>query len=169
MEYTVVSVATVDSHRRIIAVPVSQLPAEELEQNPTPDLNSVAVMLKHPGGNLHGRWTDFPATDGKKKLVIVNGNVLTGKETAIALMTSFVAGWTYLESAPAQLTEANVTQSIDLRGYPPTIPEAVTQSITHLAYHVSQLVMIARPMHEGLWNWLTSAPGNNTQFNKQNW
>ncbi len=29
-------------------------------------VNSIALIVKHVGGNLRSRWTDFLATDGEK-------------------------------------------------------------------------------------------------------
>ena len=33
---------------------------------PGPDGHSAAILVKHLGGNLRSRWTDFPTTDGEK-------------------------------------------------------------------------------------------------------
>lgn len=45
---------------------VSQLSDAELRARPRPDMNSVAVILRHIGVNLQSRWTDFWTTDGER-------------------------------------------------------------------------------------------------------
>jgi len=50
---------TVVSYRNMIDASVSQLSDEELFQRPTAEINSVAIILRHLGGNLRSRWTDF--------------------------------------------------------------------------------------------------------------
>jgi hypothetical protein len=87
-------VATVVSHRRMIDAAVSQLIDKELQQNPTPDLNSVAVILNHLGGNLQSRWTDFLTTDGEKATRDREREFADWEGDRGALMAYFDAGWT---------------------------------------------------------------------------
>ncbi len=161
--------STVNSHRRVIDAAVVQLTDEELHRKPTQELNSVAVILRHLGGNLQSRWTDFLTTDGEKPDRNRELEFADWDGDRESLMEYFDAGWTCLESAMKQLTDTNVTQSIEIRGELHTIPEAVTRSITHIAYHVGQIVMIARTVHKEPWNWLTIAPGDSATFNEQSW
>jgi hypothetical protein len=44
--------ATVASYRRMIDATVAQLSDAELRERPRRDMNSVAVILRHLGGNL---------------------------------------------------------------------------------------------------------------------
>jgi hypothetical protein len=44
---------------------IAQLPADAFFAQPAPGDNSVAHILKHVGGHLHSRWTDFLTTDGE--------------------------------------------------------------------------------------------------------
>ncbi|HVT26527.1 MAG TPA: DUF1572 family protein, partial [Lacipirellulaceae bacterium] len=36
-------------------------------------------------------------------------------------------------------------------------------------YHVGQIMLIARLVHQGDWNWLTIKPGGSRQHNQQTW
>ena len=53
------SLATIDSHRRLIDGALQQISDEELCRRPAGGINSIAVILRHIGGNLLSRWTDF--------------------------------------------------------------------------------------------------------------
>src|SRR5262245_50600119 len=57
---------TIDSHRRLIDGALKQLNDEEFFGRPAKGINSVANILRHLGGNLLSRWTDFLTTDGEK-------------------------------------------------------------------------------------------------------
>ncbi|MCO8121889.1 DUF1572 domain-containing protein [Stieleria sp. TO1_6] len=48
---------TVGSYRRVIDATIAQLTDAELHARPAQDFNSVAIILRHLGGNLQSRWT----------------------------------------------------------------------------------------------------------------
>ena len=45
---------------------VQPLSDEAFFFRPAPHVNPIAVVVKHVGGNLRSRWTDFLTTDGEK-------------------------------------------------------------------------------------------------------
>lgn len=45
---------------------IGQLDAAAIRRSPNGDVNSVAIIMKHVGGNLRSRFTDFLASDGEK-------------------------------------------------------------------------------------------------------
>ena len=57
---------TVSSYRSMIDAVVDQLSDDELRLRPADGINSIAVIIRHLGGNLKSRWTDFFTTDGEK-------------------------------------------------------------------------------------------------------
>jgi hypothetical protein len=38
-----------------------------------------------------------------------------------------------------------------------------------VVYHVGKIVMIARTVHDGYWDWLTIAPGESKSHNQKTW
>lgn len=162
-------VSTVRSHRSMIDAAVSQLSDEELRRNPAPEINSVAVILRHLGGNLKSRWTDFLTTDGEKPDRHRDQEFDDWSDDRASLMAHFEAGWTCLENALAELSDEAIAAEIEIRGEAHTVPLAIDRSITHIAYHVGQIVMIARMVHDGPWKWLTVAPGDSQQHNQRTW
>jgi hypothetical protein len=46
---------------------MAQLPDEALLFQPSPESNSIAMIVKHLWGNMLSRWTDFLTTDGEKE------------------------------------------------------------------------------------------------------
>ncbi|PQO35306.1 hypothetical protein C5Y96_09745 [Blastopirellula marina] len=161
--------ATLASYREMIDVTVEQLSDAELHARPAPEINSVAILLRHIGGNLRSRWTDFLTTDGEKPDRARDTEFQDWEGDRAALLAHFDNGWNALTSAIEQIKHSNMQQSMFVRGHHHTIHEALTRSVTHVTYHVGQIVMVARMVHKGPWQWVTIAPGQSDQYNQENW
>jgi uncharacterized damage-inducible protein DinB len=160
---------TLASYRRMIDAAIEQLSDAELWQRPTEGVNSVAIILRHLGGNLQSRWTDFLTTDGEKPDRNRDQEFVDWQGDRASLLAYFDQGWSCLTAAIDQLNDATLTTQITIRGEVHTIPQALGRSITHIAYHAGQIVMIARIVHAGQWKWLTIAPGESQQHNERTW
>lgn len=160
---------TVTSYRRMIDATLDQLTDAELFARPAPDINSVAVILRHLGGNLRSRWTDFITTDGEKPDRDRDREFLDWDGDRISLIQYFNSGWDALLGALESIDEENIAATIHIRGEPHTIPQAITRSVTHVSYHVGQIAIIARMVHDGEWRWLTIAPGSSAEHNAKTW
>lgn len=157
------------SYRRMIDATVGQLTDSELVARPMTEFNSVANLLRHLGGNLRSRWTDFLTTDGEKEDRDRDTEFQDWEGDRESLLEFFDAGWKQLELAFDVIDETNLEQLIYIRGEPHTIPQALTRSIAHVAYHSGQITMIGRMVHQGDWKWLTIAPGSSGEFNQKTW
>lgn len=160
---------TVSSYRRMIDATVEQLSDAELFARPRTDLNSVAVLLRHLGGNLQSRWTDFLTTDGEKESRDRDREFQDWQGDRDSLIAYFDQGWVALTSAIQQIDKSNLDQKICIRGEEHTIPQALARSVTHIAYHVGQIAIIGRMVHDGDWHWLTIAPGQSQKHNQATW
>ncbi|MFO0940138.1 MAG: DUF1572 family protein [Pirellulales bacterium] len=160
---------TVSSYRRMIDATIDQLTDEELFTRPAAGFNSVSVILRHLGGNLLSRWTDFLTTDGEKPYRDRDTEFLDWHGDRSSLIRHFDSGWDALLNALASIDDTNVNSTIQIRGEPHSIPQALTRSVTHLSYHVGQIAIIARMVHVGDWRWLTIAPGSSVAHNNKTW
>ncbi|MEM8865671.1 MAG: DUF1572 family protein [Planctomycetota bacterium] len=160
---------TAQSYRRMIDAAVGQLTDEELFQRPAPDVNSVANLLRHLGGNLRSRWTDFLTTDGEKPDRDRETEFADWEGDRQSLLACFDAGWACLESAIDQITADNISRPVVIRGEAHTLPQAFGRSLTHIAYHAGQIALIARTVHAGEWRWLTIKPGGSAEHNRDTW
>lgn len=163
------SAETIASYRKMIDAAVAQLSDEELGVRPAPSLNSVAIILRHLAGNLRSRWTDFLTTDGEKPDRDRDGEFQEWSGDRANLLAEFDRAWDCLAGVPGQLNVANIDTPILIRGERHTIPQALSRSIAHVAYHTGQILMVARAVHAGEWRWLTIAPGGSSAHNQTTW
>jgi hypothetical protein len=163
------SLIVIDSHRRLVDGALKQVSDEELVRRPAEGLNSIAVILRHLGGNLLSRWTDFLTTDGDKPSRDRDSEFDDWQGDRASLMAFFDSGWQTWRSSMESLTSDDFAKSVTIRGEPHTVPQAIQRSLTHTAYHVGQIMLIARSIHDGDWQWLTIRPGGSQKHNEQTW
>lgn len=162
-------IETVRSYRRMVDATVGQLSDEELFARPGKEINSVAILLRHLGGNLQSRWTDFLTSDGEKPSRDRDREFQEWDGDRASLMAFFDLGWDALTQTLATLNADAIGQHVVIRGESHTVPQAIMRSLTHLSYHVGQIAMVARIVHEGEWQWLTIAPGGSRKHNQATW
>ena len=167
--WTEAVVETIDSHRRLVDGAVQQLSDEEFFRRPVEGVNSVAVILRHVGGNLLSRWTDFLTADGEKPSRNRDSEFEDWPGDRASLMELFNSGWRAWRSSIDSLTAEDLAKTVAIRGEPHSVPLAIERSLTHTAYHIGQIMLLARLIHQGDWQWLTIRPGGSQQHNQQTW
>jgi hypothetical protein len=126
--------------------------------------NSIAAIVKHVGGNLASRWTEFLTTDGEKPWRNRDTEFEIGPEdTREKLLGIWEKGWSALTGTLAGLREEDFAKKVRIRGEELTVSQAVNRSLTHTAYHVGQIVYLARLLTKGDWKWITIPPGQSKQ------
>lgn len=160
---------TIDASRRMIDGALNQLSEEELRRRPADGFNSIAVILRHLGGNLKSRWSDFLTTDGEKPNRNRDSEFEDWPGDRASLMEFFDNGWRTWRQSVESLTADDITKTVPIRGEPHSVPLAIERSLTHVTYHVGQIMLLARLLHTGDWKWLTIRPGASQQHNQQTW
>ncbi len=132
-----------------------------------PDANSIAIVVKHVGGNLRSRFTDFLTSDGEKPDRDRDGEFEmpehASREQVLALWND---GWRVALSAIESLTPADLERTVRIRREPFLVPEALNRSVTHTAYHVGQIVLLAKHFAGPKWKSL-SIPKNQSRQHTQ--
>ncbi len=157
------------SHRRMIDAAITQLSDQEMHMRPSPDMNSVAVILRHLAGNLQSRWTDFLTTDGEKPTRDRDAEFQDWDGDRASLIDYFDAGWQLFTATILSLQPEDMTRTVLIRGEAHSVPKAIIRGVTHVAYHAGQIMQTARAVHQGEWQWLTIAPGQSQQHNASTW
>ncbi|NOT46179.1 MAG: DUF1572 family protein [Acidobacteria bacterium] len=145
---------------------IGQVSKEEFFAAIDSEANSIAVIVKHIAGNLHSRWRDFLTTDGEKPDRNRDAEFEIIGDTREGLMEFWETGWQTLFDNIGPLTEEDFTKTITIRGEPHTIVEAVNRQLTHYAYHVGQIVLLAKHFKSAEWKSLSVPRNRSADFNR---
>jgi hypothetical protein len=128
--------------------------------------NSIALIVKHMGGNLRSRWTDFLTTDGEKPDRDRDSEFETsGGDTRAALMEAWERGWATFLGTLQSLTPDDLAGTVHIRGEPQTVIRAVDRGVAHACYHVGQIVLLAKHFAGPGWRTLSIPRRQSQQFN----
>ena len=129
-----------------------------------PESNSIAIIVKHIAGNLSSRFRDFLTSDGEKpdrdrdsEFVLAD---VTSREEILRWWND---GWSTLFQSLDSLSPADLERTIRIRGEEFLVVEALTRSVTHTAYHVGQIVYVARHLASADWKSLSIPKGKSSQ------
>jgi len=119
----------------------------ELGGNP----NSIAVVMKHVGGNLRSRWRDFLTTDGEKADRHRDTEFVAASDDRAAVLADWAAGWDVATRELDALEPADLARTITIRGEPLSVVQAIQRNLDHLVYHTGQIVTLARAFCGDSW------------------
>ena len=133
-----------------------------------PEANSVALLVKHMAGNLRSRFTDFLTADGEKPDRDRDGEFeIRPGDTRAALEAEWREGWEALATALDDVTERDLLRTVRIRGESLTVLQAFDRQLTHHAYHVGQIVLLAKHLAGAQWKTLTIPRGASQAFNEK--
>jgi len=164
--------ATIDAfqaNRKLADKAIGQLSDEQLRTAIDPEVNSIAVIMKHVAGNLISRWTDFLTTDGEKPWRNRDDEFVDSFQNRREILDRWELGWSCLFRAIHGLKPDDLTKTVVIRGVPHSAPLAIQRSLGHTCYHCGQIVQAARVLAGDRWTTLTIARGESQQFNDANW
>ncbi len=145
---------------------LAQITEEQFFAAPSEGDNSIAIIVKHVGGNLLSRWTDFLTSDGEKPGRDRDVEFeITASDTQPSLMKQWESGWAALFSALEPLSDADLERTITIRGEPFTVLQSINRQLTHYSYHVGQIVYLAKHHAGNSWRTLSVAKGKSKEFN----
>jgi uncharacterized protein DUF1572 len=152
-------------YKKLADEALAQVTDADLFRSPDPESNSIAVILKHISGNMRSRWTDFLTTDGEKPDRDRDREFeLDGGDSNPRVIERWEEGWKLLFAALAPLSPADLTRTVPIRGEPHTVLQALDRQLTHYAYHVGQIVYVARHYAGSRWNSLSIPKGKSREF-----
>ena len=144
---------------------MSQTSDESLFWTPDDKSNSISVIIKHLHGNMLSRWTDFLTTDGEKEWRKRDDEFVESKETREHLLNLWNDGWNCLFNTLNSLNEDDLHKIVYIRNMGQTAEDAIMRQLAHYAYHVGQIVYLARLTNKGDWKSLSIPKGGSTSYN----
>jgi len=130
--------------------------------------NSIAIIVQHIAGNLRSRYRDLLTTDGEKPDRNRDGEFeMHEPVTREGVLALWNEGWAVALATLDALTPDDLEKTITIRGEAFLVVEALNRSITHTAYHVGQIVFIARHLTPN-WTSISIPKGKSSEFSKGN-
>jgi hypothetical protein len=133
----------------------AQLEEKDFHFQPNETTNSVAINITHLHGNMVSRWTNFLTEDGEKEWRKRDDEFETHTYSKDKLLQLWEEGWQTVLTTLASLKPSDLSTTIYIRAQPLTVTDAVHRQLTHYAYHVGQIVMLAKIIKGETWQTLS--------------
>ncbi|MBZ5599513.1 MAG: DUF1572 domain-containing protein [Acidobacteriia bacterium] len=155
-------------YKRMAEGALAQVKDDELFVMLDPESNSIAVIIKHLVGNMRSRFTDFLTTDGEKpdrhrdQEFEMNSN-----PTRAEVMRWWEEGWARVFSTIEALKPEDLLRTVTIRGETHTVMQAVGRQLAHYAYHIGQIVFLAKHLRSQEWKPLSIPRGKSEEYNRK--
>lgn len=160
------ALASFRAYKKLAERALAQIKDEEYFVTLDAESNSIAVIMKHMAGNMISRWTDFLTTDGEKpdrnrdlEFVIEN------QPSTAEVFAHWEQGWSCLLNALESLQPADLDKEVFIRGKAHSVVQAINRQMTHYAYHVGQIVFLAKHIRSAEWTSLSVPRNRSASFN----
>lgn len=132
---------------------------------PGPEDNALAVLVKHLSGNMISRWGNLSG-DGESEARDRDAEFVV-RESRDELLAGWERGWGVLFRALDAQTAETLLTTVTIRGEPHTLLEAINRQLSHYAYHVGQIVFLAKHFRAEAWETLSIPRGRSAAFNRK--
>jgi hypothetical protein len=137
-----------------------RVPDEHLHAQLDANSNSIAIIVKHVGGNLRSRYRDFLTSDGEKPDRDRDDEFeTTAQESRADILKWWDDGWSTALASLEALVPDDLDRTVYVRGEAFLVIEALNRSLAHTASHVGQIVYLARHFAGDSWTSLTIPKG----------
>jgi len=166
-DYLADALSSFRAYKKLADKAVDQIKDDELFVTLDEESNSIAVVMKHMAGNMISRWTDFLTTDGEKPDRHRDMEfVIESNTTRNDVMDYWERGWKCVFDAIEFLQPEDFEKTVTIRGQVHTILQAINRQMTHYAYHVGQIVFLAKHFRSTEWQSLSVPRNRSAQFNQ---
>jgi hypothetical protein len=154
-------------YKKLAEAAMQQVTDQQLFVALDPEMNSIALIVKHIVGNMRSRWTDFLSSDGEKPGRHRDREFVEPPSTRDALMKEWESAWACLFSALEPLSDTDLSRSVTIRGEAHSVTQAINRQLAHYAYHIGQIVFLAKHLQHAGWKSLSVPRGQSDKFNQR--
>lgn len=151
---------------------LAQLREGEMDAALSPGGNSAGVLVQHLVGNMRSRW------GGLRSGYVVGAEGETGTRDRDAefedrrlnpgeLRAEWEAGWAVFLDALDQLTPADLSRTLTIRGETHTVLAAIQRQVAHYSGHVYQLILLVKTRRGEGWQTLSIPRGGSAAYNRE--
>jgi uncharacterized damage-inducible protein DinB len=142
-----------------------QVPDEKLSEPGVGGGNSLAILCWHISGNLKSRFSNFLSSDGEKPWRQREEEFATRSVSRREFMDAWAEGWAVLFATLDSFGDERLGDEVRIRGQAMRVHEALHRSLSHISYHVGQIVYIAHAFAGDEWRYLSIPPGGTAAYN----
>lgn len=146
---------------------LAQVMDEDLHRVLGDDGNSIAVLMQHIAGNLRSRFTEFLSSDGEKPWRDREGEFSEKRLSRAELVQEWEGAWAVFFTQVGPLGESDMASTVLIRNEPHTVLDALHRQLAHYAYHVGQIVLLARAFTGAEWASLSIPRGGSRGYNAE--
>lgn len=154
-------------YKRLADGAVAQVSDADLNRTLDPEMNSIAIVMKHMAGNMLSRWTDFLTSDGEKPNRNRDSEFEDPPATRAELLALWERGWACLFHALEPLADTDLSRTVTIRGEAHSVTQAINRQVAHLSYHCGQIVLLAKHFQSSNWKSLSVPRGKSQEFNRK--
>ena len=160
------AVKAMRAYKKLAEKAIAQVKDDEFFVTLDEEANSVAVIMKHIAGNAISRWTDFLTSDGEKPDRHRDMEfVIDPQTTKDDVLAYWERGWKCVFDALEPLTTQDFEKAVLIRGEKHTIAQAINRQLMHYAYHIGQIVFLAKHFRSAEWTSLSIPRNRSADFN----
>jgi hypothetical protein len=153
------------NYKKLAERAIEQVSEDEYFRAIDEESNSIAVVVKHIGGNLRSRWTLFLTSDGEKADRDRDSEFVGDADTREGLDALWETGWNALFGTLESLRVEDFSRTVKIRGEDYSVVRAMNRSLAHAAYHVGQITFLAKHFRASAWKTLSVPRGQSGKFN----
>lgn len=154
------------AYKELGEMAILQLDENDIHKKLQAEDNSIAIIVGHLQGNMLSRFTDFLKTDGEKRWRNRDAEFEEKAMSKKELLLLWNEGWNCVLSTMRSLNDNDLNKKVTIRGEEHLVMDAVVRQIAHYAYHVGQIVYLAKTVKGRSWQSLSIPKGGSDQYNK---
>ncbi len=130
--------------------------------------NSIAVLVKHIAGNARSRFSDLLTSDGEKPWRNRDTEFALGPDdTRARLMAAWENGYKIVFDTIASLQPEDLARTVTIRGAEHSVLQAIHRATAHYAYHIGQIVFLAKHWRGKAWKTLSIPRGKSEEYGQE--
>ena len=166
--YLADAIKTFRDYKKLAERAFAQISTEDFFRTIDEESNSIAVNMKHMAGNMISRWTDFLTTDGEKPERRRDTEfVMLPEASKDDMLAYWERGWKCVFDAVEPLKPEDLMRTVRIREQDHSVVQAINRQLAHYAYHVGQIVYLAKHFKSSEWQGLSVPKNRSTEFNAQ--
>ncbi|MDA9773975.1 DUF1572 domain-containing protein [Saprospiraceae bacterium] len=127
--------------------------------------SSMGLIVKHICGNMKSRWTNVFEEDGEKEWRDRDDEFTPSINSREELLELWESSWKIFTDLVSSLANEDLYRIVYIRNMGHTLTEAINRQLMHYAYHIGQVVLIAKQYRGDQWKSLSIPLGTSKEYN----